>query len=178
VVVVASGVAPDLVEPRHREHPAVLGPDEERLLARLARLGLLLGGVPLEVAVGGQQAATAGERPLEGGLLGHGLHPGVDHPVADRRILGPGRHQPPPHDPQLALWVLLGLAGGAPLHDGVDLLGGRDVVVGLERLLDPVVDHVELLDEVFGLPARCVATAHGSTLGAMCRAGRSCRKEP
>ena len=54
-------VLPDLVEPRHREHPTVLGADEERLLDRLALRVGAGGGVPLEVAVGGQQAAPLGE---------------------------------------------------------------------------------------------------------------------
>jgi hypothetical protein len=53
---------------------------------------------------------------------------------------------------------------GRPLDDGVDLLGGRDVVVGRQRLRHPVVDDLELLDEVLGAPAGGVAAAHGFTL--------------
>ena len=76
-------------------------------LLRLAGLGQLLGRVPLEVAVGRQQAAPLRERPLERRLLRDGLHPGVDHPVADRGVLGPGRDQPPAEHPELALRRLL-----------------------------------------------------------------------
>ena len=80
---VAGRVPPDLVEPGHRQHAAVGGPDEERLLRGLPALRRLRGGVPLEVAVGGQQAAAHGERPLVRRLLGDRLHARVDHPVAD-----------------------------------------------------------------------------------------------
>ena len=103
IVVVAGRVAPDLVQAGHREGAVVLRADEERLLARLALRGELLGGIPLEVAVGGQQAASDGEGPLERRLLGDRLHPGIDHPAADRRVLGPRRHQAPGQHPQLAL---------------------------------------------------------------------------
>ena len=136
---------------------------------RLARLGLLLGGIPLEVAVGRQQAAARRRGPAVGRLLGDRLHPGVDHPVADLGVLGPGRDQPPLQHPQLARGRLARVAGllrRRALDDGVDLLGRRDVVVGRQRLGHPAVDDLELLDEVLGTPAGGVAAAHGPTLEA------------
>ena len=98
--------------------------DVERLL--LAALG----GVPLVVAVGGQQAAPLGERPPERRLLGHGLHAGVDQPGPDRRVLGPRRHEPPAHraEQPYGRRVLLGVPV-ATGDDGRDVLGGRDVPV-------------------------------------------------
>ena len=87
--------------------PPSRGPDEERLLPAL-RLA-----VPLEVAVGGQQARRVREGLPEGRLLGHGLHPGVDHPAADRGVLGPGR-APAPSARRAA--GARGAASGSPLR--------------------------------------------------------------
>ena len=105
-------LAPELVDPGHREHAAVLRVDEERLLGDLAgavggRAGAL-GGVPLVVAVGRQQAASPGERPPEGRLLGDRLHPGVDQPRADGRVLRPATARAPSAAP----------AAGAPAAAG------------------------------------------------------------
>ena len=167
VVLVAGRVAPDLVEPGHREHAAVGRADEERLLDGLAGLGLLLGGVPLEVAVRRQQAPPRRERPPERRLLVHGLHAGVDHLVADRGVLGPERHQSPAHRAQLTLGRRVLIRPRVPrrsLHDGVHLLGGRDVVVGGKGLLDLDLVDLELLDEVLRSTARRVAATHGARL--------------
>ena len=65
--------------------------------------GQLLGGIPLVVAVGGQDRAPALEGPAVGRLLRDRLHPGVDHPAAHLGVLGPERHQPPGQHPQLPL---------------------------------------------------------------------------
>ena len=158
-------VAPDLVEAGHRHHAPVLGADEERLLERLAGLAELLGRVPLVVAVGREQAASLLQRPLERRLLGEGLDPGVDHPVADGDVLGPRRDQAPAHggQPALGSGVLRGVARD-PVHDGVDVLGRRDVVVRLQRLLDHVGVDLELLDEVFGFAAGRISATHTSSL--------------
>ena len=165
VVVGLVGVAPDLVEPGHGEDAVVLGPDEERLLERLAGLAELLGGVPLVVAVGRQQAAPRRERAPERGLLGDRLHARVDHPAADLGVLGPGRDQAPGQRAELPLGghaLLALLLGRRPLDDGVHLLGRGDVVVGLEGRRHAVVDDLELLDEVLGPAAGGVATAHAA----------------
>ena len=103
VVLGLGRVAPDLVEPGHRQHATVGRPDEVGLLARLPGLGELLGRVPLEVAVRRQDRPPLLEGAAVGRLLGDRLHPGVDHPVADLGVLGPERHQPPGQHAQLAL---------------------------------------------------------------------------
>ena len=145
------GVAPDLVQPGHRQHATVRGPDEVGLLAWLAALVSSLGGVPLEVAVGRQDGAALleGRRyagfsatvsiraliirlPMDGSLAQNGTSPHVS-----TRSWRSGSRAP----------AVLGLAGGRPLDHGVDLLGRRHVVVRLERRqLGPA--DLELLDEV------------------------------
>ena len=93
--------------------------DVERLL------GHTLSGVPLVVAVGRQQTASFRPGAPERGLLGSGLDPGIDHPVADLRVLRPRRDGAPLRDPQLPLHAIVGL----PVDDHVDRLARRDVVV-------------------------------------------------
>ena len=163
---------PELVDAGHREDSAVLRVDVERLLLPLpadARPGSRPGDqpfavrrVPLEVAVGREQAAPLGERSLERRLLGHGLHPRVDHSRADRRVLGPRRDETPAHDPQLSCRRrILRHLTRPPGQDRVDVLGGRDVEVGLEAFRDLDAVDLELLDEVVRVPARRVPSAHG-----------------
>jgi hypothetical protein len=69
---------------------AVLQVNEERLLARLA---LRVDGgralLPLVPAVGGHQAAAGEGGPAVRGLVEQRLDAGVDHPAADRGVLGP-----------------------------------------------------------------------------------------
>ena len=145
--------------------PPSLGRMKNGCLSGLPALRLLGRGVPLEVAVGRQQAAAHRERLLVRRLLGDGLHPGVDHPVADRGVLRPGRDQPPGEHPQLALGRLLGLLRRRPLDDGVHLLGGRDVVVGGSRGAGIRLSTISNSStRSSGRPARRVATAHGVRL--------------
>src|SRR5690606_41621433 len=59
-------------------------------------------GFPLEPSVGGDEAPPTSERVTERGFLRGRLRPRVDHAVADRRVLGPKRHEPPTHHPETA----------------------------------------------------------------------------
>src|ERR1019366_9128399 len=58
--------------------------------------------LPLVEAVRREQAPPPGECPAEGGLRAHRLGPRVDQAAADRDILGPERHEPPPDNPEFA----------------------------------------------------------------------------
>ena len=103
VVGVHRRVAPELVEARERDRPRRDGVHEERLLARLALgVGLRRAPLPLVPAVRRHEAAPGEGGPLEARLVQDGLDPGVDHAVADRAVLGPGRHEPPGEQPQPA----------------------------------------------------------------------------
>ena len=59
--------------------------------------------MPLVEAVGHDQAAPTLEGVTERGLLDHGLGARVDEPAPDAELLGPGRHQAPAHEVDLAL---------------------------------------------------------------------------
>jgi hypothetical protein len=71
---------------------------------------------------------------FESGFGRYGFHPGVDHPGADRDVLGPERHQPPV--------AFLDMPGVFVLDDDGYLLGGGDVVAGLD--LDGWRQRVEI----------------------------------
>jgi hypothetical protein len=89
--------------------------------------------------------------------------PGVEHPVADRHVLGPGGHQPPADLAQLTVATAGEGTLGVPLllvPDDVDLLGRRDVVVGRQRGLPLGGDRLELDHQVLGTAAGGVATTH------------------
>ena len=88
-------ILPELEQPSHRQRCAVRAMDAERLLGHPS-------GVPLVVAVGRQQTASFRPGAPERGLLGSGLDPGIDHPVADLRVLRPRRDEAPLRDPQTA----------------------------------------------------------------------------
>src|SRR5439155_20452884 len=122
------------------------GPDEPRLLRALA-LELL----PLVEAVGGDNAALALERTLERVARQQLVGARVDHSVADLRVLGPERHEPPAHDIEDPLTVAL--------RDDRHLRAGGDVVVGLE-LLRPHLGHVEALGQQGRRRDLDVAAAH------------------
>ena len=93
--------SPDLPQPGEGERLVVGAVDEVRLLVLLAGEPL-----PLVEPVGRDEAPALGERPLEGAAGGDGLGPGVDHPVADLRVLGPEGHEAP-------------VPGGHPPHAAV-----------------------------------------------------------
>ena len=57
--------------------------------------------LPLVEAVGEDQAPAFSECSAEDGLGCHGLGTGVDQPVADAGILGPGRDETPVKEPEL-----------------------------------------------------------------------------
>ena len=82
-------VLPPGPETGEGEGEPILAADQVGLL----RLGIQL--LPLVEAVGDDQAAAAAKAVAVGGLLGGALGAGVDHAVADGRVLGPGRDQAP-----------------------------------------------------------------------------------
>ena len=79
--------------------------------------------LPLIEPVCRDQTPALLEGSPEGRFRGYGFHPGIDHPGADRDVLGPERHQPPVAFLDVPLAFLL--------DDYGDLLSGSDVVVGL-----------------------------------------------
>src|SRR6185295_3681447 len=123
---------------------AVLAMDEEGLL----ELALLL---PFIEAVGRDQTAFLLEAPLEGGLLGDALGAGVDHAVADRRLLGPEGDEAPAQQVEPAR-----AAGLRDAHHR-RFLGGREVVARRQRR--HLRDIEEQRDVVAGR-AEGVASAH------------------
>ena len=107
------GVTPDLVDAGHREQAAVGAVDEERLLERLAGLGLLRAYL-IEVAVGRIRQRQAKARlyagfsatvsmraliirlPIEGSLAHDGTRPhrsGCRSGTLRRRVVSPGGEQ-------------------------------------------------------------------------------------
>src|SRR5262249_11922038 len=57
--------------------------------------------------------------------------------------------------------VNLAVSGSrAPRQNGIDLLGGRHVEVGWQRLGDLHAGDLELLDQVVGAPANRITSAH------------------
>ncbi|SEB55871.1 WD40 repeat [Streptomyces sp. 1222.5] len=111
--------------PGHNPHLLVFGVDEVRLFACLAG-GRVRARLPFVEAVRGEQAAALEERAAEGRLLVHGLHPGVDHPRADLRLLRPGRHETPAQRPQLPRGYRRALAWRSVLQDRPDVVGRGD----------------------------------------------------
>ena len=119
---------------------------------------------PLVPAVRGDQAAPGRRRAPERGLLGERLGARVDQLVAHRLVLGPGRHEPPPHRAQRPLdrrrVRCARVVAGVPVDDAGDRQGRRDVVLGcLERVVRGVA-RVELLGQVGRVLGEGVTTAH------------------
>src|SRR5512147_2891073 len=81
---------------------------------------------PLEEAVGEHEAAAVPEGRSVGGLLGGGLGAGIDHPIADGRVVGPGGDQSPSEPGELA-----STSFGTRPNDGHGL-GRGDVVAELD----------------------------------------------
>src|SRR4051794_21214413 len=95
--------------------------DEEGLLGRAFLL-------PLVEPTGRHQTALRLERLAVSRLLREGLSAGVDHAIADCRVFGPVRYQPPAHEGYNAFAFVL-------THHGCKL-GGRNVKARSEvRLL-------------------------------------------
>jgi hypothetical protein len=109
-------VPPQLVNTGEGEEAAVGPVDVEGLL----RLPL---GDPFVVAVRGDQAAPLRERGAERRLDRDRLRASVDHAGPDRGVLRPARHQAPPDQPELALFLVV--------EHRVDPLRRRDVVIRL-----------------------------------------------
>src|SRR5215469_15520010 len=170
-VVIGQGlIAPELVEPGEGQRTTVLPVDVVGLLALLALFG---DGLPFEVAVGGNDAATLGERAPERGLDRDGLGAGINELAAARGVLGPERDQAPADHAQLASGRLVRLLVAlfvtwAWLHDRVYTPGGRHVVVRIGLRVGSVGDAVpldaELLEELKALTRRHEATAHPNFL--------------
>ena len=158
-------VAPQLVEPRHRQRRVVRTVDEVRLLARLLALLPRGGLLPLVEAERRKDAAALGERLAERGLLSRGLDPRVDQPIADREVLRPRGHQAPAQRAQLPFRLAAGrLVARLAGEDREHLLGGRDVVVRLHRPVQRHPVHAELLGQLFRAVHRDVPTAHTQSL--------------
>src|SRR5512135_3649393 len=102
--------------------------------------------------VGDDEAATLLECGAEGRFFGHGLGPGVDQSVADGRVVGPGRDEPPLEEREPAL-----AARRVEPHDGHRLRRG-DVVAGQEQR---DVGEVEGLDDGLSRGFEGVAATHG-----------------
>src|SRR3954449_3201560 len=120
--------------------------------------------LPLVEARGRYDAAARAERGAEGRLVAHPLGAGIDHLVADRRVLGPGRDQAPAHARELALGRAVGAADDREFatrlvaHDGHALARGdvepeRQIARGLGELGD-----AESTLEQAGIGAKEVAT--------------------
>jgi len=88
--------------------------DRMEVVGLLAVLGVALPGRPFVVARGRDHRSLLAERAAPGWFVREGLHPCVDQPVADRRVLRPARDQPPPQIPDLPLDVVA-LGVGQPL---------------------------------------------------------------
>ena len=112
-------VLPALPQARKADGLAIPAPDQVGLLGSPAL------PLPLVEARCRHDAAAGAERGAEGRLVGHAFRAGVDHPVADGRVLGPGGDQAPADGDQLALAALalahdLQLAPGPVAHDRHD----------------------------------------------------------
>ena len=83
------GAVPVLSQPCKYHRLIVLALDVKRLFG--------IRWFPLIEAVSRDQAPLGLEGVAEGGLIGHSLSPGIDHPVAHLFILGPEWDQPPVH---------------------------------------------------------------------------------
>jgi len=138
---------PDLPQPGKSKRLFIRQGDVHRLPAPLfAR--------PLVKAIGHDEAAPLFKGLPEAGLGGDGLHPGVDHFVADGLVRGPDGHQAPVVAVQDVASVVPG--------NGQDLLGGRHVVVGHRLPADGFIDR-EILLELLNVSKTDEPAAHGAT---------------
>ena len=176
----SAAVAPELVETGEGDGGAVGAVDEEGLLARLA-LGVDGGrrDLPLVPAVGRDEAAPR-ERGLgEGALAEHRLGAGVGHAQPHLDVLGPGRHEAPGEEPELAeraasspcvvgpRRAAAGSARPAPAWTGAMFQSGSPAgglwgFLSTLRAGSPVWSSldVEGLDELVGPRARGIPPAH------------------
>ena len=96
------------------EEPLVTHSDKERLFPALLPL-------PLIESVGGDEATMPAERIAEGRFFTGCFRTGVDEPIADRRILRPGRDEAPAEKGKLASASRGGGAYGGNGRDGAML---------------------------------------------------------
>src|SRR6185436_8528297 len=86
------------------EKGAIRHSDVHRLLASGVATGSARGfGLPLVETIGRQQASVPAIGHLERRLVGKGLSARIDHPRADRGVLGPPWHEAPAHAYELAV---------------------------------------------------------------------------
>jgi len=86
--------------------------------------------LPLVKAIGDDQASALPEGRPEAGFVGGGFPSGVDHPAADGSVLGPIWNQTPEKFFEVIFPVVP--------YDGIHLLGGRDIVIGIHLGVDDV----------------------------------------
>ncbi len=112
---------------------------------------------PLVEPVSGHDAPATTEGGPERRLGGQGLGPGVDHPVADPRVLRPGGHQPPAHR----------CHGANPVSfvDGEHIAGGCDVPVRRGGIKGDRIRHrpdLEVARQLIGRGRRHESPTHRS----------------
>src|SRR6266566_4056325 len=146
--------SPQLVEPGHGEDLSPVRDDKERLLADPP--ATVVPRLPFVVPIGRQQTPLPGKRVPESGFDRDRFCARVDQLAGTRWIFGPRWHQPPPKHAQLPGHEPI----AAALKNRVDRLGGRHVVVRLQRLTGMIRLHHELLQEFLALTRGCVATTH------------------
>ena len=117
--------------------------------------------LPFVKSVGRNETAPPFQGGPKGGLLVDALGPGVDHPAADRRILGPRGHQPPAEGPEGPAGTLYRV-GPAPDGHGVHVQGGGHVVAGRQGLGADLL-HLEHVRQLGERRRGGVAPAHRST---------------
>src|SRR5205085_3542123 len=86
-------------------------------IAAVNEHGLLPGPAPMPLveALGRYETAMPPEGPFVRGLLSQRLGAGVDHAVADLRVLRPRRDQPPPQVGQIPATAVV----VSPIPDGI-----------------------------------------------------------
>jgi hypothetical protein len=134
----------ELPQAHEPERLSVLEHDPERLFRAPSLL-------PLVEAIGRYEAPPLAERDPEGRLSSDGLSTGVNHPVADRRVLRPRRDETPAHLCEIALPVVAH-------HD--HRLHGGDIVAWSDLLQEP--SNPEPLGDGSQVRGEGESPAHGS----------------
>ena len=158
-------VPPGAPDSGDREQLAVDATDEHRLLDGLAFGVDRAPGtrcLPFVEPVHGNDASVPLEHAFEGGLVGDGLRPCIDHRGADLDVLGPHRHQAP--------LEVLDSQARAGAHDREYVVGRCDIeVLGRRITLEAGPEMIgDLLGRVGGDEAAAHApygTAEASPVG-------------